>query len=276
MSTPTRTDELSTTLRHLRLDAGLSGMEAAHRAGFSQPKISRFETGRQVPTADQIRTLVRVYRASEETRRRILELAADLRGETKPARAVLSHGAHHMQQRLGRLDEASARIRSFVPTLVPGLLQITDYIRAIGSRDMDGDALDQFVAARAARQATLDTDREFVMVITEGALRWHVGGPQVMAAQLQHVTDQLDRTNLHFGVVPWTRPVQAPALHCFDVFDSRAVVVGTETATAIITDPRDVADYAHRFDGYATAAVFGAEVRAVLTRIADEYRALIS
>jgi transcriptional regulator with XRE-family HTH domain len=274
LSGPARHDELSTILRQLRRDADLSGMEAAERAGFSQPKISRFETGRQVPTPDQVRTLARVYRAPAEARRRLLELAGDLRAETRPARAILSHGAHHMQQRLGRLDQASARIRMFVPTLVPGPLQTPAYVRAIGSRDMNGEQLEQFVAARIARQATLDTDREFVMVVTEGALRWHVGGPEVMAEQLQHVADQLDRPNLHLGVIPWTRPVHAPALHSFDIYDARAVVVGTETATAIITDPRDVADYEHRFDGYASAAVFGNEARAVLARIADEYRAL--
>lgn len=267
-------DELSTLLRQLRLDAGLSGMEAARRAGYSQPKISRFETGRQVPTPDQIRTLARVYRAPAVTRRRLLELVDDLRAETKPARAVLSHAAHHMQQRLGRLDQASARIRSFVPTLIPGRLQTPDYTRAIGSRDMSGEALDQFVAARTERQAALDTDREFTMIITEGSLRWHVGSPALMAAQLEHVMDQMHRPNLHLGVVPWTRPVRAPALHCFNVYDARAVVVGTETATAIITDPRDVADYAHRFDGYAASAVFGVDAREVLARVADEYRAL--
>ncbi len=274
MSSPARHDELSTILRQLRRDADLSGMEAAERAGFSQPKISRFETGRQVPTPDQVRTLVRVYRAPAEARRRLLELAGDLRAETRPARAILSHGAHHMQQRLGRLDQASARIRMFVPTLVPGPLQTPAYVRAIGSRDMNGEQLEQFVSARIARQATLDTDREFVMVVTEGGLRWHVGGPEVMAEQLQHVADQLDRPNLYLGVIPWTRPVHAPALHSFDIYDARAVVVGTETATAIITDPRDVADYEHRFNGYASAAVFGDEARAVLARIADDYRAL--
>ena len=274
MSNPARSDELSTILRQLRRDADLSGMEAARRAGFSQPKISRFETGRQVPTPDQIRTLARVYRAPAGVRRRLLELAGNLRAETKPARAVLSHGAHHMQQRLARLDQASARIRSFVPTLVPGLLQIPDYTRAIGSRDMAGEQLDQFVAARAERQAVLDTDREFVMVLTEGALRWHIGSPAVMAAQLQHIAEQLNRANLRLGVVPWTRPVRAPALHNFDIYDARAVVVGTETATAIITDPRDVADYEARFAIYAELADYGAPARDALTRVADDYRGL--
>ncbi|HEY0694867.1 MAG TPA: Scr1 family TA system antitoxin-like transcriptional regulator, partial [Kribbella sp.] len=39
---------------------------------------------------------------------------------------------------------------------------------------------ESFVASRAARQQILDTDRQFQSIITEGALRWHVGSPQIM------------------------------------------------------------------------------------------------
>jgi hypothetical protein len=45
-----------------------------------------------------------------------------------------------------------------------------------------------FVAARVDRQAILDTDRPIVAVLTEGALRWHVGFPQIMAAQMEDVS----------------------------------------------------------------------------------------
>lgn len=45
--------------------------------------------------------------------------------------------------------------------------------------------------------------------------------------------------------------VFSPALHCFTIFDDRAVIVGTETATAIITDPDDIADYDQRHAFYA-------------------------
>lgn len=85
-------------------DAGLSGMEAARRAGYSQPKISRFETARQVPTIEEIDTLCRVYGAAPDVRDRLQEFAADLTGGTVRARAVLSHGARYMQQRIGKIE----------------------------------------------------------------------------------------------------------------------------------------------------------------------------
>ncbi|MGC1732344.1 MAG: helix-turn-helix transcriptional regulator [Pseudonocardiaceae bacterium] len=275
MSHPARRpDELSTILRRLRSDADLSGMEAARRAGYSQPKISRFETARQAPTAEEVRLLCQVYGAAPEVRDRLLDLATDLTAGTVRARAVLSHGARYMQQRVGKIEQASELVRSFTPTLVDGLLQIPDYVRAMGSRDMAGEDLEAFVASRTNRQQILDTDRQFQKIITEGALRWHIGSPQIMAAQLEHLIKASHRPNLRLGIIPWTTPVHSPALHCFTIFDDRAVIVGTETATAIITDPADIADYDQRHNFYAQYTVIGDSARALLARLADEYRAL--
>ncbi|MGH3626747.1 MAG: DUF5753 domain-containing protein, partial [Sciscionella sp.] len=120
----------------------------------------------------------------------------------------------------------------------------------MGSHRLAGEELESFVASRADRQQILDTDRQFQKIITEGALRWHVGSPQIMAAQLEHLIKASHRPNLRLGIIPWTRPVHSPALHCFTIFDDRAVIVGTETATAIITDPADVADYDRRHTFY--------------------------
>jgi transcriptional regulator with XRE-family HTH domain len=269
-----RPDELSTTLRRLRSDADLSGMEAARRAGYSQPKISRFETARQVPTTEEIHVLCRVYGAPPEVRDRLLELAADLTAGTVRSRAVLSHGAQYFQQRVGRIEQASELVRSFTPTIVDGLLQTPDYVRAMGTHRLAGEALESFVASRAARQQILDTDREFQSIITEGALRWHVGSPQIMATQLEYLIEVSHRSNLRLGVIPWTTPVHSPALHCFTIFDDRAVIVGTETATAVITDPADIADYDQRHTFYAQLAVVGDPARAVLARLTGEYREL--
>ena len=179
-----------------------------------------------------------------------------------------------MQQRVGRIEQASELVRSFTPTIVDGLLQTPDYVRAIGSRRLAGADLESFVASRANRQRILDTDRQFQKIITEGALRWHVGSPQIMAAQLEHLIEASYRPNLRLGVIPWTTPVHSPALHCFTIFDDRAVIVGTETATAIITDPADIADYDKVHTFYSQLTVIGDPARAVLARLAGEYREL--
>jgi hypothetical protein len=127
----------------------------------------------------------------------------------------------------------------------------------------------------AGRQHIIDTDRQFHFVLTEGALRWHVGSPQVMVGQAEHLAELLELPNVRLGIVPWTRPTNRPVLHPFQVYDDRAVMLSTETSVALITDERDVADFAARFDLYAGFADYGDAASAVFRRLADEYRNLI-
>ncbi|MGQ0776527.1 MAG: helix-turn-helix domain-containing protein [Pseudonocardiales bacterium] len=269
-----RPDELSALLRRLRQDARLTGIEAARAAGLSQPKISRLETGKQVPTAAEVQALCRVYGASAAIRQQLLDVAHDMREEQVSARVMLQRGAYRMQERIGRIEAASRLLRTFHPAVVIGLVQTPGYVRALIGNSLPDDELERIVTARGERQRLLDTDREFVLIMTEGALRWHVGSPAVMIAQLQHLAEITRRSNVRVGVIPWTKPVRAGALHGFHLYDRRAAIVGTETATAIITDTRDIADYETCFATYEALAVFDADARQVLDRLSDEYRTL--
>lgn len=275
MNHPRHLDALSATLRRLREDAGLPGVEVARQAGMSQTTISRFENGKRVPSAEDIRNLCRIYRAPAATRRELLTIVKDLHEHTTSARTILHRaGAPSVQHRIGRIEAASARIRSFQPTIVIGLLQTPDYMRALLSGLHEGEDLQAMVTARLARQQVLDTDRAFHLVLTESALRWHIGSPTIMTRQAEHLITVIERPNVQLGIIPWTRPVTHPVLHAFQIYDQRAVMVGTETAVAVITDGRDVADYETRFDIYAGLADYHDDARQTLRRLADEYRAL--
>ncbi|MGH3440195.1 MAG: helix-turn-helix domain-containing protein [Sciscionella sp.] len=275
MSRPRRLDSLSATLRNLRRDADLSGVEAARRAGMAQATISRFENGKRVPTDADIRALCEVYGAPAAIRRTLLATAKDLRAGATSARTLLHrHGAPSIQQRIGRIEDSSAQIRIFQPTIVIGLLQTPDYARALLSGVHEGTDLDAMVGARQARKRILDTDRTFHLVLSESALRWHIGSPEIMASQLDYLAGITERANVQLGVIPWTRPSIHPVLHGFQIYDRRAVMLGTETAVAVITDTRDVADYEDRFKIYAALADYHDSARSVLRRIATEYREL--
>ena len=56
-------------LRVLREAAGITGAEAAKRAGMSQPKISKIENAVLLPSVDAVETLLRLYGAGLEQRR---------------------------------------------------------------------------------------------------------------------------------------------------------------------------------------------------------------
>lgn len=242
---------------------------------MAQARLSRMETGRRVPDDTDIRALCRVYKAPQEVRQRLLAQARELRASTVPARTVLHrHGGYTMQERISRIEHASGGVLSFNPALVIGLLHTEGYARALLSGRYHGEDLQRVVAARIDRQKILDTEFTAHFVLTEGALRWHVGSPTVMAEQMEHIAATAERTNVRLGVIPWTRPNVHPVLHPFQIYDQQAVMVGTEIATALHTDPQDVADYVHRFEIYAGLADYGDAAAATLARVAAEYRAL--
>lgn len=81
---------------------------------------------------------------------------------------------------------------------------------------------------------------------------------------------------MDIGIVDWTSPIDVFPQEGFDIYDTRAVIVGTETATATITDSRDVAAYDSLFSALEAAARFGNDARAIVTKLISEYRSLAS
>lgn len=279
-SRPRGQDALSQALRTLRKAAGLSGVEAAQRIGQTQASISRFENGRFVPTPETVEALCRVYGSTTAERQRLVQLSRDLREDVRPAaRVVIQRGAARMQERIGRIERTSVTMRHFHPAVVAGLLQLPDYARVIFSAggDLSADEIRMAVDRRMARQALLtEPDRSFTFLLPEGPLRWQVGSPQLMAAQLDHIACIADQPHVRVGVIPWTTAVEVAPVAGFDLYDERAVIVGTEAGTTFLTDPHDVAPYLRLFADLAALASYDDAALTVLRRIAADYRSLSS
>jgi transcriptional regulator with XRE-family HTH domain len=268
------TNRLSATLRYLRKSAGLSGTRAAGRAGVSQKRISRIEIGTFMPTPEEVETLCRIYEAPADTRREVVQMARELREDRISARLVLERGGWWLQERIGRIEEVAGRIRCIAPTVVPGLLQTREYARSLFADSLGPQDLERTVGARIARQQLLDTDRAFAFILSEGALRWNMGGPDVMVDQLAALREASGRENVQLGVVPWTTAVTVPVMHSVDIYDSRAVMFGTISATALITTPREVEEYEDHWSELAPFASYDEQAQAVLSRIEAEYQTL--
>ncbi|HEX4101565.1 MAG TPA: helix-turn-helix transcriptional regulator [Pseudonocardiaceae bacterium] len=279
-SLPRGQDELSETLRRLRKIAGFSGVEAAKRIGQTQASISRFENGRFVPTPETVEALCRVYGSTTAERQRLVQLSRDLREDVRPAaRVIIQRGAARMQERIGRIERTSVTMRHFHPAVVSGLLQRPDYARVIFSAggDLSADEVRTAVDRRMARQALLtEPGRSFTFLLTEGPLRWQIGSPQLMAAQLDHIASIADQPHVRVGVIPWTTTVEVAPVAGFDLYDERVVIVGTEAGTTFLTDPDDVAPYLRLFAGLAALASYDDAALTMLRRIAADYRSLPS
>lgn len=267
-------DELSRSLYAARRAAGLGQVEAAKQARTSQNKISRVENGKGLLTMAEAAALLDVYDVHGHERHRIMTLVDMARAGHLDSRVILQQGAHHFQERIRQLDEQSQLIRSFAPTAVLGILQTRAYAQVVFTQRMTGEQAAPSIASRMARHRMLDDpSRHWVLLQTEGALRWNLGGSAVMVEQLERITAAIERPNVRLGIIPWQTPARVLPLHGFHLYDHRAVVVGTRSGTAIMGE-RDVPDYEALLGELERLAAFDGEARMVLERIADDYRSL--
>lgn len=271
---------LAAQLRELRAAAGLGGIEAGRRARpqISQSKISKLERGFLRPSPADVAALCGVYGAPADQRDEMIRLAESLHTDTiEPPRVTLSRGARYMQERIRRLEESATLLRSFQPTMVIGLLQTPAYASVVFGAAVSGDEVDQAVAARIERQIQLrERVPHAVLIMTEGALRWPGCAPQVMLDQIEAINAAVDLPNAEIGIVPFSAPpLGIFPRHGFHLYDSDAVIWGSEFGTATLTDGEDVAKAEKMFARIADAASMGDAARPVLDRIASDYSSLL-
>ena len=269
--------ELGRALKLLRVGAGLNQVALAERTGLSQSQVSRAETDRRLLSPEEVGRVADACGAAADVRERLVELAHRLARRHVDARAILQRGAFHFQTRVRQYEEDSALIRKFQPGMVIGSMQTEAYARAIFSDPRVPAAdVDRLVTERLRRGALLDDPaRRWELIHTEGALTWGLGGPAVMAEQLDHLLAVSELPTVDVAVVPAFTPVDFAAHHGFAIHDADVVVVGTRSGTALLTDRADVVDYAEQFTRISQAAAHGDAARAVLTRLRDEYRSRI-
>ena len=198
-----RRRELGFSLRKLRTDRGLSIDQVAERAMFSATKLSRLETGRVGASPRDIRDLCIVYGITDAAEREgLMALAREGKQRAWWQQFGLPYATY-----VG-LEAEAASISDHNPDIVPGLLQVEGYARAIyesGDPPLDPPILEGRIEARLRRQALLVRDDAplFHSIVDEGALRRAVGGPTVMRAQLARILEAARLPNVTFQVIPF-------------------------------------------------------------------------
>jgi hypothetical protein len=104
-------------------------------------------------------------------------------------------------------EASSSIVRQWEPLVLPGLLQTAEYAYAwlTGAVGRDERQARRLVEARAERQELLDREGgpELFFMVSEAAVRFVVGGPQVMAAQLARIAELGERADLTFRIMPF-------------------------------------------------------------------------
>lgn len=197
---------LHVQLRHYRERSGLSQRQVAQALGWSASKVHRIEVGISPITEADLRRLLTRYRtAAENEVARLLLLAHSARRD----RTAAPDGSEPPSvRRYLDYEGAAGRIWNFEPMFVPGLLQTPGYSRALLSRiaatPTDEETIELGLAARRYRQEILHRTPpvQLHVLIDESAIERQVGGPAVMADQIQHLWAMSERANIALGIVP--------------------------------------------------------------------------
>ena len=200
--------ELGVRLRERRDEAGLTTTSAAKLAGCTQGYISDVERGNTRLSQHRLDALLRVYDVADEE-------AEELRGLREEAnrRAWWQEYSGIFDPavlRMFGLEHGAATVRAHENLLINGLLQTEEYAHALGGGSPVFRSADvgPRMEARMRRQQRLDADPplQLSVVMSEGALRQQVGGPEVLRRQLRHLAGVIERhpDTVDVRIVPFT------------------------------------------------------------------------
>lgn len=255
-------EQLGTRLRNLRTRAGLSGADLARVLNTNQPRISRIETGRSVPSLDDVRAWADATNATAEEVAELGRLVQRLATEATSWRILHRLGLTQHQRELGELEQDARGIVVFQPTMVPGLLQIAEYARRVMSHGNPSTQADiaQAVRERLDRQSILfDQTKHFEFLLTETALRWRPGPAGMMREQLDRLISMASLPNVSLGVLMLDQEAPDAFLHPFVIFeldDEALVTVETYSAEMQVNDPGEVAVYRRTLDRFREIALW--------------------
>jgi transcriptional regulator with XRE-family HTH domain len=246
-TTPTpRAYILGAELRHAREGAGLGLRELAKRLDVSHSVIVRWEKGERLPSTVNTSALLAILGVSSAERDRIIETVREAWDEPVNSVSVGVAGMADQLTALMEFERNATAITDVSPLLIPGLLQTSDYSRAIIGDSPDSEAK---VAVRLGRRDVITRHRspvQYQAMIAESVLYQPVGA-EVLTDQLRLVHQLSDQDNVCIRVIPTSAgftPAHAGPFVLLE-FDKAEPVVHLEhhRSSAFLRDPGDVRAY---------------------------------
>ncbi|MCI2420407.1 helix-turn-helix domain-containing protein [Saccharopolyspora sp. K220] len=275
MNGSARARGLGAELRQLRNQIGYKQEDVATRLGLSKATMSRVENGTKAVTEADVSAILAILGVTGEDRERLLKLA---REQDQPG--WWETGIPGLPKQLTGLlefERDANQICCLDMILVPGLLQTSDYARAVmrGSGVEPAD-IEARVAIRIGRQEILTKPNAvgFRAFVDAGVLRRVVGGPQVMAKQLRHVAKMARRRNVTVQAIPEevaTHPGLEGSFVLLEFPKARSIVhLEQRRLGAFLDDPADVSDYANVLDTLERVAMSPADSAKLIATRVDE------
>ena len=197
-----RRRELGILLRTLRTEKGWTVDQVATFLQVSSSKVSRLETGHRGVGEGDIGSLCDLYEVDAAQRQRLMELARAGKKRAHWQSRGLPYSTYI------EFETAAVSISDYGLGIMPGLLQTSDYARAVVRAAVPRwapEVVRHRVDGRMARQQLLFAEHppRFEAVVDESVLHRVVGSPAVMRAQLERLLLLADLPSVTLRVIPY-------------------------------------------------------------------------
>lgn len=265
-----RSRRLGIALRTAREAAGLTLEQAADEISSTRSTLSRYENAKTPASPATVRGLLTLYGWDPKEVVELVQLAKDAR---KPGWwTSYSFLLDERTINFIALEAEASAIANFEPSVVPGLLQTADYIRAImlgGPHTLRDEEVEQRVQLRLDRQERLTGAGPpiFDAIIDEGAMLRPVGGTAINEAQLRNVLKLAEHPNITVQVIPLSAGYHRGtrgSLHLLDFpdpEDPQIASVETVAGQMIIDRPDELRTCVKIMDNLRTVALHPAASR---------------
>jgi transcriptional regulator with XRE-family HTH domain len=251
----------------------------AQQLGWSASTLNRIENGGRAITSEDVSALCVMYKVTGQARDRLLELAreADQPGWWERP----SSGLPAQLTALIGFESEAIRITDVSLAMVPGLLQIPEYARALLTRlagsGVSKTEIETRLVARLGRQAILTKlePPEYLAILDEAVLRRPVGGRHVMAAQLRHIITANQRPNVTVRIIPFDHGEHAGLTSSYLLLEfskARTLVHLEHRRSGIFVDePQDVGPFIEIIEALRQTALDSTYSAEFLASIVTEY-----
>jgi transcriptional regulator with XRE-family HTH domain len=274
---------LASELRRLRRRARLTGKDVAARFGWSEAKLSRIENGLARVKRSDLDAFMDLYEVDERHRSELTALAEESR-QADPLEEFEGELPEGHFRFLAAEQEAEA-MWNWEPQVVPGLLQIEDYTRALlqpwtALFRRPPAEVERRVETRLLRLNLLSKTPplELSFVIDQSVLLRGFAVPSVMRDQLAHIAEMSERPNMELRILPLGgSPVSGttafvyfkfPPIHGVPAPD--AVALEHLQGTTFIEPEVDVYAYQVVFNALREASLSAQASRDMLARVSRE------
>lgn len=270
---------MAAAIREARLDSGVGQRELARMLSLSHTDLSLWENCHRVPNVETVAMILAALHVLPEDRKRILDLA---RNASEPNWLTVGmSGVSQQTAGVVESERAASSITEWAPTVIPGLLQTSDYARVIISQNgRKTDDVEPRLLLRMGRQEVLarSNPTHLEAIIGEAVLRDRLVAPDLMADQLMRVVELCARPNVEVRVIRsnigwhpgyvgpfvlYDFPEGGPALY-FEHFSSGAFV----------PDERNVRDYLDAVTVMHDLALGPDDSVSFIMEIAKEWRSI--